>query len=367
MKLSTNLKWKYRILLTQMFWMVIIWVIASNIFIFIRVAGQPYATNPIDPNVHIGISVLFLNVTRGGIILGILYALADMIIFERRVFRVMSYGRLILIKSIFYIIFFAFTTTLTNLISFSIYYGNLDFVLWAKNATRVSWYVPILYVSLVCIMVNIFKQIDLKFGPGNLLKLLLGRFHKPQRDRRIFMFLDLKSSTSIAEKLGHIQVSRLIQDCFIDLSVVREYKAEIYQYVGDEVVLSWSMSNGIENLNCLKAYFEFQDLLESRSDFYKNKYGLVPFFKAGLNVGDVTMAEVGQIKREIAFHGDTLNTASRIQGMCNDYEKGLLLSQALKELIEEKNELQIDLVGEVMLRGKTQPQKIYSIDKHAIS
>jgi len=81
-----------------------------------------------------------------------------------------------------------------------------------------------------------------------------------------------------------------------------------------------------------------------------------------LNVGDVTIAEVGQIKREIAFHGDTLNTASRIQGKCNDYKKRLLLSQALKELIEGKEDLQINLVGEVMLRGKTLPQKIYSID-----
>jgi len=345
-----------------MFWMVIIWVIANNLFIFIRFAGQPYAANPIDPNVHIGISALYLNVTRGGIILGILYALADITIFERRIFRVMSYGRLILIKSIFYIIFFAFTTTLTNLISFSIYYGNLDFVLWAKNAARVSWYVPIVYVSLVCIMVNILKQIDLKFGPGNLLNLLLGKFHKPRQDHRIFMFLDLKSSTAIAEKLGHIQVSRLLQDCFTDLTVVRDYKAEIYQYVGDEVVLSWSMSNGLENLNCIKAYFRFQQFLESRSDFYMKKFGLVPFFKAGLNVGDVTIAEVGQIKREIAFHGDTLNTASRIQGKCNEYKKSLLLSQVLYEFIEDKEEFEINLVGEVMLRGKTQPQKIYSID-----
>jgi len=342
--------------------MVIIWVVASNLFIFIRFAGQPNATNPIDPNVHIGISALYLNVTRGGIILGILYALTDITIFERRVFRVMSYGRLILIKSIFYIIFFAFTTSLTNFISFSIYYGNLDFVLWAKNASRVSWYVPLIYVSLVAIMVNIFKQIDLKFGPGNLFNLLAGKFHKPRQDHRIFMFLDLKSSTSIAEKLGHVQVSRLIQDCFADLTVVRDYKAEIYQYVGDEVVLSWSMSNGLENLNCIKAYFKFQSLLESRSDFYMMKYGLVPLFKAGLNVGDVTVAEVGQIKREIAFHGDTLNTASRIQGKCNDYKKRLLLSQALNELIDDKEEFEINLVGEVMLRGKIQPQKIYSID-----
>jgi len=211
-------------------------------------------------------------------------------------------------------------------------------------------------------LINITKQIELKFGPGNLQKLLLGQYHKPKQDHRIVMFLDLKSSTTIAENLGHIQVSQLIQDCFTDLTVVRDYKAEIYQYVGDEVILSWPISRGLENLNCIKAYFKFQQLLESRSDYYMKKYGIVPFFKAGLNVGDVTIAEVGQIKREIAFHGDTLNTASRIQGKCNDYNKGLLISQSLKELIEDSEKLDFKLAGNVLLRGKTLPIGIYFID-----
>ena len=362
MKLSANLRWKFRILLTQMLWMVIIWVVANNIFVFLRFAGQPNATNPIDPSAPVDIATLFLNVTRGGIILGIAFGLLDLI-FERRIFKVMSYGKLILIKSIFYIFLFVLTSFITNLISFTIYHGYVDFDLWVKNISRLPWRVPLFYVSLVCILINITKQIDLKFGPGNLLNLLLGRYHKPRQDHRIFMFLDMKSSTAIAEKLGHIQVSRLIQDCFTDLTIVRDYKAEIYQYVGDEVVISWTMANGLENLNCIKAYFKFQNLLESRSDFYRKKYGLVPFFKAGLNVGDVTIAEVGQIKREIAFHGDTLNTASRIQGKCNDYNKSLLLSKALKELIEGNEKLHISLAGKVLLRGKTMPVEIYFIDQ----
>jgi len=252
---------------------------------------------------------------------------------------------------------------LSSLISFTIDHGYLDVSLWVKQVISVSFWVILFYISLISILISITKQIDLKFGPGNLLNLLIGRFHKPHQDHRIFMFLDLKSSTAIAEKLGHIQFSQLIQDCFTDLTIVRDYKADIYQYVGDEVVLSWSMARGLENLNCIKAYFKFQNLLESRSNFYKKKYRFVPFFKAGLNVGDVTIAEVGQIKREIAFHGDTLNTAARIEGKCNDYNKSLLFSQPFKELIEDKKELPINLVGEIMLRGKDQPLKIYSIDE----
>jgi adenylate cyclase len=362
MKLPANLLWKTRIRLINILLSIVVWVVALNIFIFIRYTGNPSSLNPVNSDVPIDISELYLNITRGGIILGIAFGFLELI-FERRVFKIMSYGRIILVKSVFYIVVFTLSAFLTNLISFTIYQGGLDVDLWLKNVARVSWHVPLLYIFLVSILINTFKQIDLKFGPGNLLRLLLGKFHKPQKDRRIFMFLDLKSSTSIAEKIGHTKYSELIQDCFTDLSVVRYFKAEIYQYVGDEVVLSWSMSHGLENLNCVKTYFIFQNLLKGRSDFYKKKYGLVPFFKAGLNVGDVTIAEVGQIKKEIAFHGDTLNTASRIQGMCNAYKKGLLLSQALKELINDSKEIQINLEGEVLLRGKIQPLKIYSIDE----
>ena len=353
---------RFKSQLTKMMWMIILWVFSLHIFVIIRFAGNPSSVNPIDPTAPVDISAVLLNITRGGIILGIAFGIVD-IIFDRRVFKVMSYGRLILIKSIAYIFLFVSISLYTNLVSFTIYYGDLDFGPWAKNAARLSWVAPLVYVSLVSILINTLKQFELKFGPGNLFRFLIGKFHKPQSDHRIFMFMDMKSSTTIAEKLGHLQVSRLIQDCFTDLAIVKDYKAEVYQYVGDEVVISWSMAKGLENLNCIRAYFKFQNLLELRSDFYKTKYGFIPFFKAGLNVGDVTIAEVGQIKREIAFHGDTLNTASRIQDKCNEYKKSLLLSQHIKELIEDNEELQINLVGEIMLRGKAQPLKIYSIDE----
>jgi len=362
MKLPAILPWKFRKFFIQMLWMIGIWVAALNFFVFLRFGANPNSTNPIDLNAPVDYLTMVLDITRGGIFFGIFYSLGELI-FERRAFRKMSYGRLILVKSVFYIVIFFIVAALTNIISFILYHGYFDFNLWLKHFIGIpSLYIALTYISVICILINIAKQIDLKFGPGNLMNLLLGRYHKPRQDHRIFMFLDLKSSVSIAQNLGHIQFSSLIQDCFTDLSIVREYKAEIYQYIGDEVVLSWSMADGLENLNCIKTYFRFQELLESQSDFYMKKYGLIPFFKAGLNVGDVTIAEVGQIKREIAFHGDTLNTASSIQGKCNEYNEGLLLSQALKELIEGKEELKIKLVGEVMLEGKIQSQKIYSVD-----
>ena len=92
-------------------------------------------------------------------------------------------------------------------------------------------------------------------GKGNLLKIVTGQFYVPKEDRRIFMFLDLRSSTAVAERLGHVQYSLLIQDCFRDLAVVEDFMAEVYQYVGDEAVLVWKIEEGCDLVELHQSFF----------------------------------------------------------------------------------------------------------------
>lgn len=179
------------------------------------------------------------------------------------------------------------------------------------------------------------------------------------------MFLDMRSSTTIAERLGHIKYSQLVQDCFQDIGVVVDFKAEIYQYVGDEAVLTWESSKGLMDANCIHAFTAFSHQLSSRTAYYMDKYGLVPEFKAGINIGTVTVAEVGDVKREIAFHGDTINTAARIQSKCNEFGKDLLVSSFLVDRLPQEfiEQVETSEVGEVMLRGKRQSVKIFAVSQ----
>ena len=124
------------------------------------------------------------------------------------------------------------------------------------------------------------------------------------------MFLDLRSSTTIAEQLGHVRFSSLLQECFFDMTnAIVNGRADVYQYVGDEVVLSWPKERGLENSRCVRCYFEIRNALSARRDHYLSEYGIEPVFKAGLHLGWVTVSEVGIVKREICYHGDVLNTA----------------------------------------------------------
>lgn len=204
-------------------------------------------------------------------------------------------------------------------------------------------------------------EMDRKLGKGNLWLFLIGRFYKPHEDERIFMFLDLKASTTIAEKIGHYKFSQLIQDCFLDLSVVEKFDAEVYQYVGDEVVLTWKINKGLKKQRYLQAFFAFKEKLKSKEKYYQKKYGVIPEFKAGANAGMCMVTEVGELKREICYHGDTLNTAARIEALCNEYDADFMISEFLFQKTEKIKSYNFEEAGNLELRGKVNKVKVYKV------
>ncbi|MFY0653137.1 MAG: adenylate/guanylate cyclase domain-containing protein [Cyclobacteriaceae bacterium] len=281
-------------------------------------------------------------------------------------FRRKSFGQVVAIQTVLYILAFSVVFVLVFFIM-----RNIDvfpIVDLEKFKLIITEYPHVLiafviYLTMIIIIMSFFLEISKKFGPGNLAKLFTGKYHNPIAENKIFMFLDLKDSTTHAENLGHIKYSRLLQNCFLDINfIINEYHAEIYQYVGDEVVLMWDKDREDSATNCVKLYYAFCAHLMERSDKYISRYGFVPEFKAGINQGTVTAAEVGQVKREIAFHGDVLNTAARIQMVCNQYKKNLLASESFAELLEEVSEFKKVLIGYVPLKGKSIPVNVYSIE-----
>jgi len=202
-----------------------------------------------------------------------------------------------------------------------------------------------------------------KYGPGVFAAFLLGKYFHPKKEERIFMFLDLRASTAIAEKLGEDRYFNFLKDVFEHATPSILYsKGEIYQYVGDEIVISWKTHKGTENANCIRCFFDIQRSLNDKADYYQEKYGVLPEFKAGLHYGYVMAGEIGVVKREIAFSGDVLNTAARIQSKCNELGVNILLS---KFLLDKLN-LQPDaytptMMGDIVLRGKEQSLALFTV------
>jgi adenylate cyclase len=222
--------------------------------------------------------------------------------------------------------------------------------------------IPGLVAIGMAFMISSVQAVARKLGPGVMTNWLRGYYHEPREEDRIFMFLDMKDSTAHAERLGHLKFSALIRDFMADLTgPVYATRAEVSHYIGDEAVLTWQLKNGIRESNVLRLFFLFRDRLENRRDHYLKNYGVVPSFKAGAHVGTVVTTEVGEVKSEIVFHGDVLNTAARIQSLCNELEEPLLISGELAGLLRPDSAYRIELLGERALKGRVQHVSVCAV------
>lgn len=285
-------RWIYRLVFH-----LISWLIAYNlltIFVYLTLRDQLESGNFLA-------DYLFW-ASFAAIVIGILLGITDFY-FDRMERYFKSFGKVVLIKSILYVLVIFLTMLFTNVFDF-LFTGKIDFIAFLKSQ---AFSIIFLFSILTSILLNFILQVNKKFGQGELWAVILGRYFKPKIEKRIFMFLDLRSSTSYAERLGHIKYSELIQRCFHYINrVVPDYGARLYQYVGDEAVLTWKWEDGLKKSRCIKFYFALADLIRQKADRLNKEFGLVPEFKAGIHGGEITVAEVGDIKREIAFHGDVI-------------------------------------------------------------
>lgn len=210
-------------------------------------------------------------------------------------------------------------------------------------------------------LINFGFQINRKLGPGILINWVTGKYYTPREEERIFMFLDMRDSTSIAERLGTLKFSALVRDFFEDLTYpVLESRGSVSHYIGDEAVIYWAPNEGIRDANCLRLFFRMLRAIDLRGAYYRRTYGLVPEFKAGVHVGPVVATEVGELKSEIVFHGDTLNTTARIQALCNELGP-LLISGELESRLSVPGDLAIEPLGAHPLKGKAHEVELFSV------
>lgn len=216
----------------------------------------------------------------------------------------------------------------------------------------------------LALIFNFFHILNTLIGRRVLGKLFIGMYRNPIEVDRVFMFLDIKSSTTIAEKIGHIKFLSLVNDFFYDIvEPVRQTKGEIYKYVGDEAIITWKTKDGIKESNCIQCFFLIQDVIEKRKEYYLKKYGLVPEFKAGLHGGLSVTGELGYTKREIAYMGDVLNTTARIEEACKTYDESILISGGLKSQLDNQDKFNFTEVGKTKFRGKEQEMSLYKIQE----
>jgi len=193
----------------------------------------------------------------------------------------------------------------------------------------------ILIYSLAGVATVIFtRQMSRKMGQGVLFNFITGKYHEPREEERIFMFLDITSSTTIAEKLGDIRYYNFLNDFFFDITkCILAARGELYRYVGDQVVVTWDTKEGLKNANCIRTHFYIKDEMEKLKEKYLEKYGFVPRFTSSFHCGPVIRGEIGEVKSQIVFSGEILYVTSLIEKKCRELGQPILLSADLMQRI----------------------------------
>jgi adenylate cyclase len=218
--------------------------------------------------------------------------------------------------------------------------------------------------SLVAIVAFRFvADVNQLLGQNALLNFLTGRYYRPRLEERVFLLIDIEGSTALAERLGERGFHRLLNRFVADITgpIVAAY-GEIYRYVGDELIASWRLSDGVADGRCVRACFAAFECLAALAPVYRRDFGAAVHCRAALHCGPVVAGEMGTVKREIVFLGDTLNTAARIQDFCRQTGHRVLASAGLLDLVELPPGIVGRSLGALRLRGKESEIGLYALE-----
>src|SRR3990170_1997086 len=165
-------------------------------------------------------------------------------------------------------------------------------------------------------------------GRRTLRNIVLGRYHRPRAEERFFLFVDIGG--------------------------------EIYQYVGDEMVVTWTVAEGRDDARPIACLFAIRTALDEAAPKFEREFGVAAGIRAALHAGPVISGEVGGSKRDIVFHGDVMNTAARLEQATRDLDRRFLVSADALSRLAGTERYALEALGPQALRGRAAPVEVYA-------
>lgn len=305
-----------------------------------------------------------LLITAIGPFLGGIIAGSFIVFYQREKLKGKTYLLKILSHSLIYILFLSLFILVVGIIgalnnpSESSFKEKLFEDIFSLRILRlmVTWY-------FIVTLTIFFLDVSERYGLDIFRKQLMGKYHLPGQEDRVFMFLDLNSSTTIAEKIGDEKYFQMLRYFYeIANEAIMNTYGDIYQYIGDEIVISWEKEEGMKNANCLNCFKAIRDVVEQNREIFTERFGVVPEFKAAIHMGTVSTGEIGLAKKDIVYSGDVLNTTSRMVALCKKYQVDLIVSEVLYEEIKNTPDYKFIYIDNPVLRGKVARLGLYSVE-----
>jgi len=218
------------------------------------------------------------------------------------------------------------------------------------------------------LVIGVVVEIQRLIGGALLISVLLGTYHRPSRQRRIVMFLDLAHSTRLAESMGEVRVHDLITRFFFDIDEpISDFEGRVHAYVGDEVIVSWPVSDEpVRNARCVACFFAIEAKIARLAPDYEAEFGVAPAFRAGLHAGTVVVSECGDAKRQLAYFGDTMNVGARLCEYCKIINQRLVVSGDLLRLIGVHDDWAVGEGELIAVRGRQERVEAHVVERRQV-
>lgn len=215
----------------------------------------------------------------------------------------------------------------------------------------------------VSVLMNLAFGIANIIGGRAFLNFITGRYHSPVTESRFVLFVDIAGSTGLAESLGGLAIHRLLDRTFrlLTLSVV-DYRGEVLNYVGDEVIVTWSERDGAVDCRPLRCFVAMRNELARASGQLEREFGVTPRIRGSLHFGPVIIGEIGDVKRAIVFNGDVMNTAARLEELSRKVDGGFLASRAAMQQFNSAPPFPMRDLGQLPIRGRADGIEVVGID-----
>ena len=229
-----------------------------------------------------------------------------------------------------------------------------------------SFWIAMAYSIVCAVMLNLAIAVVSVIGGRTFLNFISGRYHSPVEERRFVLFVDIVGSTGLAERLGGLGIHRFLDHTFRTLTVaVEDFRGEVLNYIGDEVIITWPELSGARDCRPLRCFVAMREELERESARFEREFGVAPRIRGSLHFGPVIVGEIGAIKRAIVFNGDVMNTAARLEELSRDVDGGFLASRAAMARFGSPPPFAVRDIGRVPIRGRTDGIDVVGLDASA--
>ncbi len=177
-------------------------------------------------------------------------------------------------------------------------------------------------------------------------------------------FSDIRSFTTISENLKSPKRITEFLNFYMNamVLVIEKNHGTIDKFIGDAIMAYWNAPIKIKN-HADKAVLTALEQIDKRDSLNKTihkEFGFEVDYGIGINTGDAIVGEIGsQGRSDYTIIGDSVNLASRLEGLCKPYKVRLVISEFTKEQLTEKYVIQ--LLDIVQVKGKNKPVKIYEV------